>query len=341
MPLKNSNSFKREYIIHILLWGSVLSYPYIKFMEREGGYSETFLHELNSILFIIIPSYTLYYWWLPLKPENRKKYIVILILVFVASIFGFEVTDSLFHDYGFHPFRWKQLLSSVVKNIPFLTFFFALYSVKGLLKQKQVLNQVTAEKKQAELLALKAQVTPHFLFNTLNGLYADALKHDDQLADSILQLSTNTRYFLKEGQQAFVSIKDELDHIENYIQLQKKRLSSKINVDFQRNINGLELQVPPLLLIPFIENAFKYTSMLRGDRHEISITISEQNKELFLKCINPFNENAISTSDAEWTNSGIGLSNVKRRLSLLYAERHELEIYSNKGSFIVNLKIIL
>ncbi len=341
MALENSNPLKREYVIHILLWGSVLLYPYIKFMGREGGYSETFLHELNSVLFIIIPSYTLYYWWLPLKSENRKKSLIILILVFTASIFGFEFTDSLFHDYGFHPFRWKQLVSGVVKNIPFLTFFFALYIVKGLLKQKQALNQITTEKKQAELLALKAQVTPHFLFNTLNGLYADALKHDNALADSILQLSTNTRYFLKEGQQASVSIKEELNHIENYIQLQKKRLGNKVKVEFQKNLQDSSLQIAPLLLIPIIENAFKYASMLRGEEHSIDINVSERNEELILTCINPFNENTISTSDTEWTNSGIGLSNVKKRLSLQYPDSHHLEASAKENGFSVNLKIIL
>lgn len=209
------------------------------------------------------------------------------------------------------------------------------------MRQKRQLDQVSEEKKQAELLALKAQVTPHFLFNTLNGLYADALKHDDELTDSILQLSTNTRYFLKEGQQASVSIKEELDHIENYIQLQEKRLRNKVKVDFQKNISDVALHISPLLLIPIIENAFKYTSMLRGNGHSILIDVSERHKELVLNCTNPFNQNAISASDTEWENSGIGLSNVKKRLSLLYTDRYHFEANAEEDRFSVCLKIVL
>lgn len=341
MSLKSSNPLKREYILHLLLWGSVLLFPYIKFMEREGGYPETFLHELNSILFIIIPSYAFYAWWLPLTPDKRWRSLILLILIFIGAVFLFEFTDSLFHSSNFQPFLWKQFFSDVVKNLAFITFFFALHIVKNSLLQKRQLDEISEGKKQAELLALKAQVTPHFLFNTLNGLYADALKHDEALADSILQLSTNTRYFLKEGQQDSVSIKEELDHIENYIQLQEKRLRIKVTVDFQKNIADSASQISPLLLIPIIENAFKYTSMLRGNGHVIHIDISEMDKELVLKCSNPFNQNAIIASDTEWTNSGIGLDNVKKRLSLLYPGRYSFEAHAEDDNFSVYLRISL
>ncbi len=157
MPQKISNLIKQEYILHILLWGLVLLFPYIKFIERDGGYSETFLHELNSILFIIIPSYVFYLWWLPLSLYKRWKWLPLLILVFTGAILTYEFTDSLFHGDNFQPFSWRQFLSDVVKNSAFILFFLVLYLIKRSFAQKEALNQISEEKKKAELRVIEAQ----------------------------------------------------------------------------------------------------------------------------------------------------------------------------------------
>ncbi|MBO3697163.1 LytTR family DNA-binding domain-containing protein [Roseivirga sp. E12] len=157
MASKNSSPIKREYILHLVLWGGVLLFPYIKFIEREGGYPETFLHELNSILFIVIPSYAFYFWWLPLIPEKRWRWLPSLIIIFVGSILGYEFTDSLFHGGNFQPFSWKQFLSDVVKNSAFILFFLALYLIKRSLNQKHQLDLISNEQVQAEQTIFEAK----------------------------------------------------------------------------------------------------------------------------------------------------------------------------------------
>lgn len=172
MPLKDLNPLKREYILHTLLWGSVLLFPYIKFLESEGGYSETFLHELNSILFIIIPSYVFYLWWLPLAPHKRWKRLPLLIVIFIGAILAYEFTDSLFHGDGFQAFSWKSFLSDVVKNSAFILFFLVLYLIKASLKQKDALDRISQEKKQAEQAALENRAN-NSVAEELHYIYAD------------------------------------------------------------------------------------------------------------------------------------------------------------------------
>lgn len=172
MLLKNSGPLKREYILHLILWGAVLVFPYIKFIERADGYPETFLHELNSILFIVIPSYAFYFWWLPLAPRKRWKWFPILILVFIGAILAYEFTDSLFHGDDFQPFSWRQFLSDVVKNSAFILFFLVLYLIKASLKHKDALDRISEEKKQAEQLALDVQATTP-VHEELHYIYAD------------------------------------------------------------------------------------------------------------------------------------------------------------------------
>ena len=194
-------------------------------------------------------------------------------------------------------------------------------------------------KKQAELDALKAQVTPHFLFNGLNVLYRDALKADTALASSIMELSTNIRYFLKEGRKPWVTLKQEVGHIENYINLQIRRLDKKVVPKIQIDIRKGNIKIAPLLLIPFVENAFKHTSNIRGYGHPINIDIKESGGVLVVSCSNPYKEQKLASE--EWENSGIGLSNVKKRLELCYPKNHLLKIDTKNGQYSIHLTIRL
>ena len=172
MILKNRGPIKYEYILHLLLWGGVLLFPHIKFIERDGGYPETFGHDLNSILFIIIPSYVFYFWWLPLTSPQRWKWLPILVLSFVGAIFVHEFTDSLFHDNSFQPFSWKSFLSDMVKTSAFFLVFLALYFIKHAVKQKDELAKVTKDKNQAELRVFEAQAATQAA-DEVHYIYAD------------------------------------------------------------------------------------------------------------------------------------------------------------------------
>lgn len=172
MILKQTGPFKREYAVHILLWGAVLLFPYIKFIEREGGYPESFIHELNSILFIIIPSYAFYFWWLPLEAHKRLQWIPLFLIIFAGSILTYEYTDSLIHNSSFQLFSWNQFLSDVTKNGAFILFFLALYLIKSSYKQKEELSHISEEKRKAEQLARQVQ-TNHSITDEEHLIYAD------------------------------------------------------------------------------------------------------------------------------------------------------------------------
>lgn len=132
-----------------------------------------------------------------------------------------------------------------------------------------------------------------------------------------------------------------MQHIKDYINLQEERLSSKISVEWSEDIDDYEQKIPPLLFISLVENAFKYSSMLKGEKHLIRLKIRSNDKELTFYVENPFKENTESELDADWKESGIGLENTKKRLQLLFPNRHKMEINKKSEMFNASLTIQL
>ncbi len=323
--------------IHIFLWVIVLFYPYLKYSEREGGYMMSFTHELNSLVFKMTISYFLFFWFFPKR--NKRKFLPLALLALVINTVLYEFADRYFHSGD--PHFWMHFFSNALTYLSFGVVFFALYSIKNIYRQQVQVEALSQGKVQAEINALKAQINPHFLFNTLNTIYANALKKDDKTPELILKLSNGFRYLFHEGQQEYVSLDQELQHMAEYIELQQERLSDKVNVSYSATIDDSALQIAPLLLIPFVENAFKYTSILKGQKHPISITVVNEGNDFFFTCSNPFSLKAKPAIDASWSESGIGITNVKKRLQLLYPEKHDLRIVEQDYIFRINLSISL
>ncbi|WP_025666322.1 sensor histidine kinase [Aquimarina megaterium] len=334
---------KAEPVLHLLFWGMVLFFPYIKYLGREGGYPMSFMHELVALVFNMIPTYIMYLWFFPLK--NKKKYVFWVLFVFSSNALIHYYADNFFHmgaDHKDHQdHRWKYVVSSFVTYFSFSLAFFALHSIKKLYAKQLELDTTKQEKQQAELSALKAQINPHFLFNTLNNIYANALKKDEKTPDLILKLSSSFRYVLHEGQKEKVTLSHEITHVKDYISLQEERLSTKIQADFFEDIDNPKKEIAPLLLIPFVENAFKYTSILKGKNHQIRIRAILKRDQFSFYCENPYNDNKKPEIDANWQESGIGIKNTKRRLQLLYPDRYQLQIKKENNVFKVILTISL
>ncbi|MFK7813128.1 MAG: sensor histidine kinase [Maribacter sp.] len=326
-----------EPYFHGLLWCMVLFYPYVKYMGREGGYPMSFLHELNSLFFKMTISYFLYLWFFP--KENKVRYLPIVVLMFILNAFGYFYMDNFFHPEE-HNF-WLGFMSSALTYLGFGIVFFTLYTLKQGYKKQLQINQLTQEKQEAEIQALKAQVNPHFLFNTLNTIYANALKKDDKTPELILKLSDGFRYMLHEGQEEFVTIEQEIQHLKDYVHLQEERLAKKIKVNFTTSIDDKTRLIAPLLCIGFVENAFKYTSILKGERHSITIIMKLENKKLSFLCANPFNDKTVEKIDEDWKESGVGIKNTEKRLQLLYPGSHTLEVREEKQVFNVKLEMQL
>jgi hypothetical protein len=193
------------------------------------------------------------------------------------------------------------------------------------------LQNVEKEKMQSELSFLKAQINPHFLFNTLNSIYALAIKKDDKTADAVVQLSELMRYIITNANDDVIALDKELNYIDNFIQLQKTRLGNTVKVHYQLNGNLHGKCITPLILISFIENAFKHGVNPNQDS-EINIKINIENEFLTLFVSN----NKVESIQSK---SGIGLQNTIERLALLYPKNHELNIDDNPEKYTVTLKI--
>ncbi|MEJ7683275.1 MAG: sensor histidine kinase [Segetibacter sp.] len=202
----------------------------------------------------------------------------------------------------------------------------------GIEKKKQ---EIEHEKLATELSFLKSQINPHFLFNTLNNIYSLALVKSDATADAVLKLSSIMRYVLSETKHDTVPLEKEIQFIKDYIELQKVRLTDKVTIQFLTEGNTEQKRIAPLILIPFVENAFKY-----------GISAKEASAILFkLKAYNNIidftSQNNIVAGEKEKNEqTGIGLKNTKRRLELLYPEKHTLTVSKENNRFIVHLTLL-
>lgn len=203
------------------------------------------------------------------------------------------------------------------------------------LRSEQRNKEIANEKLQAELSFLKAQINPHFLFNTLNNIYALASGQSEHTAPAIMKLSSIMRYVLTEARNDLVPLEKEILFTSHYIELQKMRLTDKTSIDFTINGDPLGRQIAPLLLLPFVENAFKYGISTR-EWSPIRILLDIKKDSLYFSISNQKHFNtALRMAD----NTGIGISNTKRRLDLLYENRYELTIEDKTGEFSVHLNI--
>ncbi len=190
------------------------------------------------------------------------------------------------------------------------------------------------EKAKTELLHLKSQVNPHFFFNTLNNLYG-LMEKDSKEREMVLKLSDMMRYSLYEGQKDWVSLKDELDYIQNYIELQEIRYHKKSDVRFAHNIENPDAGIMPLLFIILVENAYKHGLENLEKNAYIHLDLSEKNNELNFVIENNFESKQAPNRE------GIGLKNLQRRLELVYPKKHELSFETAKNTYKVTLSLKL
>ncbi len=190
-----------------------------------------------------------------------------------------------------------------------------------------------ADKANAELSFLKAQINPHFLFNTLNNIYSLAVRQNENTAASIMKLSNIMRYVTDEVNRDFVSLEDEVECITDYIDLQRLRLSKKVQVDFSVSGNTDGKRIPPLVLMTFIENVFKY-GISSHEESTITIKLFAEEKSITFFC-----QNKLFATERRVERTGIGITNTKQRLEHVYPNRHLLNITSEGGLYTVHLTI--
>ena len=220
-----------------------------------------------------------------------------------------------------------------------LLVYFATISIKVLLKFREDENkkeELTKERISTELLYLKQQVNPHFLFNTLNNIYSLSIKNPEITPNAILKVSSILRYTLNKSDNSLALLRDEIEIMDAYLDFQKMRFKNNLPVTYE--VSGLfgDYKIEQFILLPLIENAFKYGMININDSYiNIAITIKSGKLEFLVSNKKSY------TNETDLEHSGIGLKNIKRRLDLVYPDSHELKISDGKESFSVLLKLPL
>ncbi len=202
------------------------------------------------------------------------------------------------------------------------------------LQTEQNRKETENEKLNTELSFLKSQVNPHFFFNTLNNIYSLAVVGSEKTAPAVMKLSSIMRYILTETQRDLVPLRNEVDFVNNFIDLQKVRLTDKVTLSFNAEGDMDSLLIAPLLFIPFVENAFKY-GVSTKEPSSIKFTMNTLGDTVVFTSVNYI----VPSENNLMENTGIGINNVKRRLELMYPNKHKLTTTVNNNYYSVHLEI--
>jgi len=340
-------------VLHILFWlAYVITESYFEFAWLSGGTTPAIerlwmavLGELTQLPVKILLSYFTIYLVDKLSATNRRP-----VLIFLAGITAFAagillqriliikfILPDIYHEKVDPKFmlHWGRIISTFI-DIAFVAgIAVAAKQFRLAQRAREKEKSLVKEKLEAELKFLRTQTNPHFLFNTLNNIYALARKKSDETADVVMKLSKLLRFMLYESKKDSISISEELKMLNDYIELERIRYNERLTIHFTRAIDDDTYPIAPLILLPFVENAFKHGA---GEtRFNSYIDISAQLQKGRLTFIV---ENSRDGDAEDSITENIGLSNVRRQLQLMYPE-HGLDIKIQKGVFKINLTINL
>jgi LytS/YehU family sensor histidine kinase len=318
----------KRLFLHLYFWGGF--FLLFLFMIPSSEVPKGFVgFVFTIILFSAIASYLNIYLLMERLLARQKYFLYLLALaaILVATAIPFTyLTRYLFEDK-------TTVFQNIVNLSAFIIITGALKMYRLGIKRQLAEKELSAIQLQAELQLLRAQINPHFLFNTLNNLYSLTLEKSEQAPAIVVKLSELMRYMLETSKHERSSLQSEINFIHNYLTLEKLRLNNRATIDFEVVGDPQQKIVASLLLIPFIENAFKHgINATAGNAYLHSQLRIEQN-ELFF-----FIENSISSKQPKDV-SGTGLENVRRRLHLLYPNTHQLVIENDGTKFSVNLQL--
>jgi len=281
--------------------------------------------------------------WLYKLFFSSRKYLAYF-LIGISSWVFYLVGKTVFQFYYLQKepsFQNNRFSDVILNNIAFLVAYFLFLTFCKYFKDGYIRQHFEAEKKQQQLTAevnnLKSQIAPHFLFNTLNNLYGLSVEKSDKLPDLMLRLSDLLRHSLYETQKPLVNLSDEINVLKSYIQLESIRLEDDLKLEFESSIpEKSDALIAPLILIVFIENAFKHARLFNSGPVKIYINTMIENNLFTLTVENNYN------TQRKDSTSGIGLINVKRRLEILYpGQQHRLTISRGEVLYTVTLQLEL
>ncbi|GAB3906191.1 hypothetical protein GCM10028803_38170 [Larkinella knui] len=369
-----SNHLRYRLARHGLFWGVVWLYftvlygvfPIMDFLHRGYGETMAFLigflsSGVDAIIFMpahMILAYGIIYVLFP-RYLDQGQYWKIVVGVVVFSVLSAFASSALSAWVVTPLHNWLStsrvrggslrylLMAGFRGGITVAGFVAAIKLVKIWYLKEQAYRQIEKEKFHAEMQLLKSQIHPHFLFNTLNNLYALTLQKSEQSPAVVLKLSQLLSYMLYDCNASEVLLEKEIAFMKNYIGLEQLRYGSRLDVsmNFHGNLQGI--QMAPLLLIPFLENAFKHGTSEQLEQAWIFLDLAIDDQVLTFKLVNSRDTDAFAGTPAGATSvgatsvGGIGLQNVRKRLELLYPGRYELKIQPEEETFLVDLTLRL
>lgn len=344
------NSFKYRFTRHFAFFLIVVMlFSYLLFIQNDA---QTFSQNLwitfvNSLFFFGYAYITIFL----LIPEFLLKgkfiwFILVFLLVGIGlSALKLVISDQIFYS-SISPENVDNKgimnLRFIVVNTKDMTFIVSLFCitkyVKDYLYTERLRKKLELQNRQAQGKLLQAQFDPHFLFNTINNLYALSLLNPSKTREVIMRIKIVLNYIIDESQKNFVVLKDEIELVENYIQLEKLRYGKRLKVEYKTSGNTQLVKIPPMILFFLVENCFKHGSSLDAGTPWIKINVEAEPEKIRFTVSNSKPKTIIKPEKEE--NGGHGLSNLKRRLGLLYSKTgYKLSIENKEKLFVANLEL--
>ncbi|WP_299116789.1 histidine kinase [uncultured Winogradskyella sp.] len=333
-------------MLHILFWCVVLLFFTYFFGVGSSNFNNTLIYSLFLMPITIALTYVSIYKLIPDYLITKRYYHFVLYSIYTLIISAYLVMVSIFFSLIYISNFEYSNMNPITRNILFVMtgIYLVTFIVSGFKLMK--LNIIASNKtktlkakileaqlklKEQELKYLKMQIHPHFLFNTLNTMYGYALKKAEETPEMILKLSNLLDYLLYQVDKPLVSLQQEINHIEDYVSLEQMRFNDTLKVNIKKSLNVDDLEIAPMLFIPFVENSFKHGVIIDGILN-ITITIEAQSNFVVFSIKN-------SSTESSSSNEGLGLDNIKKRLELLYPDQYNLQIANRESEFTAVLRI--
>lgn len=334
-------TFWKYKLDHILFWIVTIGFHiYTKvWLIEYVGWTQFILEIIVRDVLLAVIIYANIDYLTPVFIQNKK---FLLYAIGLIVCFGFYVLVKNTHDYYLTVFThkpvlpfWRYSFYNFSIALFYMAFSLALFLSKEWYFQRERLRELEVEKLNTELEYLKSQINPHFLFNSLNTIFFQIDKTNEQARNTLTKFSDMLRFQLYECNGHEMVLEREIHYLRNYVDLQRLRRDDKYHVEFNTSGDSREFSCAPLLLMPLVENAFKYVSNFPEGNNRVAISIRNTDKLMEAKIINTKETRIAEHHEV----GGIGLRNLKRRLELQYADKHELEINDSKTEFEVILRI--
>jgi len=319
------------FIVHILFWVG-LWFGSFSFASQLGlTRGDVLVWSLSDIATQALLTYLNAFIYLPRYFKERKYTLYTFIILVTMAVLTF-IRMQFLHGVFDHPVGPPFLFTA---GFPLVGFFFissAGWFIVDWFQSRGREVELVNNQLDAELKFLKLQLNPHFLFNTLNNIYSLAYFNDKQTPQAIMKLSDMMRHMIYDSQDKFISLSKEVDFIENFIELQKIKVDHAPDIRFTKSGVSENHSIAPLLFLAFLENSFKH-----GSQSPIDIDLKVEKNVLHFQMSNQVSKNPVTQTEK----SGVGLMNVRKRLELIYPNKHELIMHVSEGKFIVQLNVTL